>query len=238
MSTTQTADAAPTPESPLLRAEQALQRLVLNVVDHGVGPVVGSAAYAEARLADSAREPDDRSTDAVALPGAREAAIALIIRESVLAAGGTGFVTGFGGFVALPFTFPANVTGNIVINARMVGAIAYLLGHDLEDAHVQASILLTVAAADAGKVLAELGVDLGEGGTHEAIKKLPVPVVREINRRAGIFLVAKYGGKRLAFQAIRAIPVVGGVVGGGIDAGLTRYVGALATRTFAPTTPA
>jgi hypothetical protein len=232
--TTQTADAAEKPESGMQKAEQALQRLVLNVVDHGVGPVVGSAAYAEARRISSTPKPDDGASDAVAVPVDVDVVIAQIIRESVLAAGGTGFVTGIGGFVALPLTFPANVTGNIVINARMVGAIAYLLGHDLEDAHVQASILLTVAAADAPKVLAELGVEIGSGGTHEAIKKLPVPVVREINRRASFFLVAKYGGKRLAFQAIRAIPLVGGVVGGGIDASLNRYVGARAERTFAP----
>jgi len=232
--TTQTADAAEKPESGMLKAEQALQRLVLNVVDHGVGPVVGSAAYAEARRVSAARKPDDGAVDAVAVPIAVDDVIAQIIRESVLAAGGTGFVTGIGGFVALPLTFPANVTGNLVINARMVGAIAYLLGHDLEDPYVQASILLTVAAADSQKVLAELGVEIGGEGTHEAISKLPVAVVREINRRAGFFLLAKYGGKRLAFQAIRAIPLVGGVVGGGIDASLTRYVGGLATRTFAP----
>lgn len=248
MAGTTTVDPDPRPESPMLKAEQALQRLVLSVVDHGVGPVVGSKAYAEARLAsastaeiaedaETADEADDaeEAEDAVAVAPDRDAVIAQIIRESVLAAGGTGFVTGVGGFIALPLTLPTNVTGNVVINARMVGAIAYLLGHDLDDPHVQASILLTVAAADAPKVLAELGVEIGPGTTHEAIARLPVPVVREINRRAGFFLLAKYGGKRLAFQAIRGVPVVGGLVGGGIDAGVTRYVGALATRTFAST---
>lgn len=206
------------PESLLLRLEQKLQQVVLDVVDHGAGPLVGSAAYGDARLADT---------------GDRDAAIALIIRESCLATGGTGFVTGFGGFLALPLTFPANVAGNLVVNSRMVGAIAHLLGHDVDDPHTQASILLTVAGADADKVLAELGVDVGDSGSHDAIRRLPVPVVREINRRAGIFLVAKYGGKRLAFTAVRAIPLVGGLVSGGIDASLTQYVGGLATRTFA-----
>jgi hypothetical protein len=206
------------PESLLLRLEQKLQQVVLDVVDHGAGPLVGSAAYAEARLADT---------------GDRDAAIALIMRESVIATGGTGFLTGFGGFLALPLTFPANVAGNLVINSRMVGAIAHLHGHDLDSPHTQASILLTVAAADADAVLAELGVEVGESGSHDTISQLPVPVVREINRRAGIFLVAKYGGKRLAFTAVRSIPLVGGLVGGGIDAALTQYVGSIATRTFA-----
>ena len=206
------------PESLLLRLEQKLQQVVLDVVDHGAGPLVGSAAYGDARLADT---------------GDRDAAIALMIRESVMATGGTGFLTGFGGFLALPLTFPANVAGNLVFNSRMVGAIAHLHGHDVDDPHTRASILLTVAGADAEKVLAELGVDIGDSGTHDAIRKLPVPVVREINRRAGIFLVAKYGGKRLAFTAVRSIPLVGGLVGGGIDAALTQYVGGLATRTFA-----
>jgi hypothetical protein len=206
------------PESLLLRLEQKLQQVVLDVVDHGAGPLVGSAAYGDARLADA---------------GDRDAAIALMVRESVLATGGTGFLTGLGGFLALPLTFPANVAGNLVINSRMVGAIAHLHGHDLESPHTQASVLLTVAGADAAKVLAELGVAIVDGRTHDAITRLPVPVVREINRRAGIYLVAKYGGKRLAFTAVRAIPLVGGLVGGGIDAALTQYVGGLAGRSFA-----
>jgi hypothetical protein len=206
------------PESLLLRLEQKLQQVVLDVVDHGAGPLVGSAAYAEARLADT---------------GDRDAAIALIMRESVIATGGTGFLTGFGGFLALPLTFPANVAGNLVINSRMVGAIAHLHGHDLDSPHTRASILLTVAAADADSVLSELGVEVDEDGSHGTISRLPVPVIREINRRAGIFLVAKYGGKRLAFTAVRSIPLVGGLVGGGIDAALTQYVAGIATRTFA-----
>lgn len=205
------------PDSLLLRLEQKLQQVVLDVVDHGAGPLVGSAAYADARLADT---------------GDRDAAIALITRESLLATGGTGFLTGFGGFMALPLTFPANVAGNLVINSRMVGAIAHLHGHDLTSPHTQASVLLTVAAADADAVLAELGVEVSDAGTHEAIERLPVAVIREINRRAGIYLVAKYGGKRLAFTAVRSIPLVGGLVGGGIDAALTQYVATLATRTF------
>ena len=41
------------PDSLLLRLEQKLQQVVLDVVDHGAGPLVGSAAYGDARLADT-----------------------------------------------------------------------------------------------------------------------------------------------------------------------------------------
>ncbi|MGE3810909.1 MAG: EcsC family protein [Candidatus Nanopelagicales bacterium] len=206
-------------ESVFLRLEQKLQQIVLDVVDHGAGPIVGSAAYGAARLDDE---------------GDVDAAIDRIVRESVLTTGSAGFLTGLGGFLALPLTFPANVASNLVVNARMVGAIAHVRGHDLDDPRTQASILLTVAAADADKVLGELGVPIDEDGPHATISRLPVPVVREINRRASLFLVAKYGGKRLAFSMVRAIPVVGGLVGGGIDGALTQYDGSLAERTFEP----
>jgi EcsC protein family len=207
-------------------AAQKLTALVGKVIDDDVGPILGSMAYAEGRLKRAQRE--GRSETQVV-----EAAIKVIIRESVAAAGTTGFVTGLGGLVALPVTLPANVAGNLAINARMVGAIAHLRGYTLDDPHTRTAILLTVAGSNLQAAAAGLGVEIGKQVAAESIKAIPIAVLRRINTRAGFYLVAKYGTQRSAVTLARAIPVAGGLVGGSVDAALTGIIGKAAKRAFA-----
>lgn len=47
----------------------------------------------------------------------------------------------------MPLTVPANVAGALVINARMVGAIAHLRGYALDDPHTRAMIPLIVVGS-------------------------------------------------------------------------------------------
>jgi hypothetical protein len=166
----------------------------------------------------------------------------VIIRESVAAAGTAGFVTGLGGLLAMPVTLPANVAGNLVINARMVGAIAHLRGYPLDDPHTRTIILLTVAGvpsrwqatgSNLQAATSGLGLKIGEQVAREPIRAVPLAVLRQINARAGFFLVGKYGMQRSAVTLARAIPLAGGVIGGSVDAALTGVIGKAAKRAFA-----
>ncbi|MCR6030358.1 hypothetical protein GGQ22_02750 [Nocardioides sp. zg-579] len=200
------------------RAAEQLQRLTLASVDRGIGPVTGSRSYAA-----------DRLTHA---DGDVEEAVRRVVRESVAAAGAAGFITGLGGLVTLPVTLPASITGSLVINARMVGTIAHLRGYDLDNPHTQAVLMLTVAGSSAQAAASELGVKVGQKMAMQAIEKLPVKVVKAINRKAGTYLVAKYGTQRSLVTLSKAVPGIGGVVGGAVDASLTRAVGAAAKKAF------
>lgn len=161
-----------------------------------------------------------------------ELAIRRVIREGVTAAGTAGFVTGLGGLVTMPVTVPTNMAGALVINARMVGAIAHLRGYALDDPHIRAMIPLVVADSSAQGFASELGSKLGQAVTKQAIKAIPMSVIHRANARAGIYLVAKYGAQRSAITLAKAVPFGGGVVGGDVDATLTRALGALAKRAF------
>ena len=150
--------------------------------------------------------------------------------------GVAGFVTGLGGFIALPVTLPANITGQAILNARMVGAIAHLRGWDLQDELVRNSVLITISGGTPNAVLAEFGVTVARKSAEAAIKKLPIAIVREINKRVGFMLVAKYGTKRSVITLSELVPGIGGVVSGALDATFTRLVGRLARKSFpAPT---
>lgn len=216
---------------------EALKTLVGRVVNDGVGPLTGSIEYAHARLrepADRFDKPDDPFGTGYQEPGSTDAeqAIKRIVRESVLAAGTSGFVTGLGGLVTLPVTLPANLAGNLVINARMVGAIAYLRGYSLRDPHTQAVLMLVVAGSSAQKAMSTLGVKLGREFSKQVIKAIPITVIRRINQKAGFMLLAKYGTKRAGITLAKGVPIVGGVVGGAVDASLTQFIASSAKSAF------
>ncbi len=232
---------ASTPGTSLEKVGGQLQKLVIHTVEEGVGPVTGSAVYALDRLARTRRGNSTLDVAPLSQPGTRtavgddgdpEAAIRRIIRESVAASGAQGFITGLGGLAALPVSLPANMAGSLIINARMVGAIAYLRGYSLNDPHTQAMIMLTAAGSSAQAVLSELGVKLGKEAAKAAIAAVPMTVIRMVNQKAGFYLLAKYGTKRSAVTLAKMVPGVGGVVGGGVDATATRAIGQAAQKVF------
>ena len=209
--------------STLDKLGSALMKQLMKVVDEGVGPVTGSRHYADARLAHF---------------GDPEKAIKRIVAETTASSALAGFATGLGGLITLPVTLPANITGQAILNARMVGAIAHLRGWDLQDELVRNSVLITVAGGTPNAVLAEFGVTVAQKSAEAAIKRLPNAIVREINKRVGFMLIAKYGTKRSVLTLSKLVPGVGGVVGGAVDATFTRLVGRLARKSFPALAPA
>lgn len=195
----------------------ALIQQLLKVIDEGVGPLTGARGYATSRLQTT---------------GDREAAIRRVVRETVATAATAGFVTGLGGFISLPVTLPANIAGQAVLNARMVAAIAHLRGWDLGDEVVRQAVLITVAGGSPNQVLRQFGVTVGRKLTETAIKRLPITVIREINKKVGFMLIAKYGTKRSVVTLAKGVPIAGGLVGGAVDASFTKTVSALAKKSF------
>jgi hypothetical protein len=220
------------------KASEQLLRLVGKVIDTGVGPLAGSITWAEDRLArvqGDRYEPNGEPTRKVR-PDERddiEKAVKRLIVESVEAAGVNGFVTGLGGFITMPVTVPANMAGALVINARLAAAIAYLHGYDPKDPHVRTVATLIAVGSNAQHIAKAFGIKVGEKVAIHAIKKLPMAVIYQINKKAGFMLLAKYGTKRSVVTLVKGVPLVGGVIGGGVDATMTGVVGRTARAMFA-----
>ncbi|MER6589093.1 EcsC family protein [Micromonospora chalcea] len=215
------------------------QDTTVKVIRDGVGPITGSIPYAEARLSKASPEEGSQVVDAGDGPlrdHASEAAIERVIdrliMESVATASTNGFVTGLGGFMTMPLTLPANIAGSLVINARLVGSIAYLRGYDISDPHVQTFITLTTAGGTLASTLHGVGVKVGTKVTAQMIKAIPIAVIRKVNERVGFMLLAKYGTQRSAITLAKGIPLAGGLVGAGVDAALTTLVGRAAKANF------
>ncbi|MFE9904181.1 EcsC family protein [Streptomyces achromogenes] len=212
------------------KAGRWLADLAEKVMVNGIGPVTASTTWAEDRLArrqgagyrapedDDRRAPEDMKDDI-------DAVVARLIKESVAAAGTQGFVTGLGGLITAGVTIPANVAASLAINLRMAGSIAHLRGWDIRDPHVRTVVMMLAIGMSAQNVLAAFGVKVGQKLGEQMIKKIPMAVLHAINKKAGFHLVAKYGSKRAAITLAKGIPILGGIVGGAVDAGATAVIG-------------
>ncbi len=163
--------------------------------------------------------------------------IAELIEDQARWNAGTGFLTGLGGFGLLPLQLPAAVTATWVIQTRMVGAIAQLQGHDLKHQAVRTQILLTLLGDQAAEVLRQVGVKAGQRFVRAQLHRLPLASLEAINRAVGFQLVSRFGERGL-LRLDRSIPLVGGVIGGGLDYLITRRLGAFAASELARRAPA
>jgi hypothetical protein len=118
-------------------------KTVTKFVREGAGPLDGAAAYAEDRLHK--------------FDGDVERAIRRIVNETTATTGATGFPTGLGGFVTLPAAIAANLAGSMLLNARMVGAVADLRGWSLDADSAQTAILLLAAGGSLNEALTTAG---------------------------------------------------------------------------------
>ena len=149
--------------------------------------------------------------------GDREKAIAALARRTTLTGGVGGFVTGVGGFVTMPVALPVNVAEFYLQAVRMVGAVAVLRGHDVDDPRVRSAILLVLVGADADEVLKKAGMStFSSRATAYALGGLPPAALMMINKAVGFRLMRGVSEKTLAGFG-RGIPLAGGFIGAGLD---------------------
>ncbi len=168
--------------------------------------------------------------------GARHAsvdeAVAALIAWQAGVAGAAGFLTGYGGFVALPAALSANLASSLFIQARLITAIAHLRGHDVASADVRTLALACLTGSKAADTLKDAGVRFGTRMARDAAGWLSPALFRKF-RHGSHAVVACGAGIRGAARLGKFVPVVGGVIAGGFDAAMTQLIGRTADRVFA-----
>ncbi|MER5265541.1 EcsC family protein [Actinosynnema sp. NPDC002837] len=202
----------------------AITRVQQNAVDHllkvgisGFGPFKGARQMAVEAL-DKGLTPEE--------------AIRHLIRTHVAAAGVQGFATNVGGLITLPITLPANLTASYLVQTHLIASIAAVHGHDLDSDEVQTAILVCLLGNAGTELLKKAGIKVGSRLTMNLIERIPAQLIREVNKRVGFTLLAKYGTTKATVTLAKGVPLVGGVIGGTFDAVTTRAVGAFASRFF------
>jgi hypothetical protein len=160
-----------------------------------------------------------------------------IVNEQSINSGLLGAVTGLGGLMTLPATIPIDLVKAYKIQAFTIRSIAYIYGYTPQNTDLKTDIFLLLSNGSIE--------DLKKLVITEALKAAPKYTSKSFTKYAGKTVIKygmkgmkkqiakalwKVGGRKMAEKALqksigKAIPVVGAVVGGGMDWFTTQTVG-------------
>lgn len=154
-----------------------------------------------------------------------------LIRWQVSKAGTSGFLTGLGGILTMPVTIPVNLASVMYVQIRMIAAIAHMGEHDLKNDKVKSLVYACLAGNSAKDILRDIGIVVGTKLTTQAIKSISGKTIIAINQKVGFRLLTKFGEKGVVNLG-KAVPIVGGIIGGTVDSVATNIIGNIARDTF------
>lgn len=145
------------------------------------------------------------------------------IRVAYTQAGAAGFVTNLGGVLTLPVALPANFLGTAAVQMRLIAKIASARGYDLQSDEVKAFVFACLLGNAATDAIKDAGIRIG--------MRLGPALLQRLNQTVLSRLLARFGALG-AVNLTKVVPLLGGMVGGGLDAASTRVVGRMAKRVF------
>jgi len=163
--------------------------------------------------------------------GSLEDKVNSLIRWQNTKAGTAGFVTGLGGILTMPVSLPANITSVLYLQIRMISAIAYMGGYDLKDDKVKTFVYACLVGSSANEIIKKAGIEIGKKLATNTIKNISGKVITQINQKVGFRLLTKFGEKGVVNLG-KAVPFLGGIIGGFIDTASTNLIGNTARNMF------
>ena len=154
-----------------------------------------------------------------------------LVNNQILKCTTSGFLTGLGGAITLPFALPANITSVLYVQMRMIAAVAYLNGYDLNGDETHSFVYACLVGVSLNNVVKQSSIVFGVKVCNTLVKKLPGKVLTKINQKVGFRLFTKFGTKGLVNLG-KLVPVVGGVIGGTIDFAETKVIANRAIKWF------
>lgn len=158
-------------------------------------------------------------------------AIDRLISWQIGKAGTAGFLSGLGGLITVPVAVPANLVSVLWIQIRMIAAIAHIRGYDIRSDQVKTLVLACLVGTSAMDILKDFGINVGSKLGQQAITRISGATLTRINRSVGFRIITK-AGQTGAVNLSKLVPLVGGVVGGTVDAVVTRTIGRTAKSIF------
>jgi hypothetical protein len=143
----------------------------------------------------------------------------------------SGFVTGLGGLITLPVAVPANVGSVMYVQMRMIACLAHMGGYDTSSDQVQTLVYACLAGISIDQILKQAGIQFGTKFTMAMVRKIPGSVLTKINQKVGFRFLTKFGTKGVINMG-KAVPLVGGIIGGGFDFVETKVIADRAYKMF------
>ena len=161
----------------------------------------------------------------------KEKAIEAMLKNQILKCTISGFITGFGGFITMPVTIPANLSSVIYVQMRMIACCAYISGHELHSDQTQTFVYACLAGVSVNAILKQGGIKFGMKFAQGLVNKIPGKVLTKINQKVGFRFITKAGSKGI-INLGKVIPAVGSVVGGILDFVETKIIADRAYKWF------
>jgi EcsC protein family len=154
-----------------------------------------------------------------------------LVMWQIAKASTSGFITGLGGLITLPIAVPANITTVLYVQIRMIAAIAIMGGHDIRSDQVKTLVYMCLCGSALTDLLKDVGIQIGSKLTVTTINKISSVTITKLNQAVGFRLLTKFG-QTGAINLGKAVPFVGGIIGGTVDAVATNTIGKVAISTF------
>lgn len=158
-------------------------------------------------------------------------AISKYVASQITKCGTSGFVTGLGGLITLPVAVPANLASVIYMQLRTITTISVMYGHDPSEEYVRTLAFACLTGPAMVEILESVGISIGENPIVKMVDSLPIAVLAKINKKICMRFATKTGEKSIASFA-KFIPLLGGVIGGTVDAVATRTIADNAKKVF------
>lgn len=171
---------------------------------------------------------DDLANDYLSKYDTKEEACKAMLKNQVIKCTTSGFLTGFGGFITMPVTIPANIGSVIYVQMRMIACAAYMADYELDSDQTQTFVYACLAGVSLNGLFKRFGIEFSKKLTTSMIKKIPGKVLTQINQKVGFRFLTKFGTKGMVNLG-KLVPGVGAVIGGGMDFVETK---AIANRTY------
>lgn len=140
-------------------------------------------------------------------------------------AGAAGFALGLPGFAFMPVTIPADLVSVAYLQLRMVAVIGLLFGWNARSDQFRTMAYLSLLGSAAGEAARDFGI---RASTRVAAvqlnKRISGEMLKKINARLAPRFFTKAGSTGLV-NISKLVPVLGGLVGGGINVLVTRQIG-------------
>ncbi|MBK5241686.1 EcsC family protein [Clostridium sp.] len=143
----------------------------------------------------------------------------------------SGFITGLGGVITLPVAMPASIYSVIYVQIRMIAAVAFIGGYDIKDDSVKSLVYMCLAGNTAIEIAKDVGMKVGTKLTQSAIQRISLETIKRINKAVGFRLLTKFGQEGI-LNLGKAVPLIGGIIGGGVNLASTKTIGKISKKVF------
>ncbi|UAN46525.1 EcsC family protein [Serratia sp. JSRIV001] len=155
----------------------------------------------------------------------QSAALSLVRWEAAKAAT-SGFMLGVGGMVTLPIALPASLVGPLLLQFRLIAAIALLGGYDVHDLRTRHLSYLCLGGTVAKDALQAYGTCL--------FQQMSTRSLEQMTEKTATGLATRLTTRLPTTHLSHLVPLLSGVVSGGLDYLAVRSAGALACAAFLP----